>query len=403
MNNQGTTQEFIRDVTPFFYRQNINYVDVGAHKGNVFREFVGSALIIGEAHLFEPNPTSFTILQDEASKAFKRRSLNLHNQAVGNTHNTVRMQAADTMTKVIDKKITSDSAAITNTNSFDVKCTTLDTIANNFTDRHISLLKIDVEGFEVQVLEGAHQFLTDQRVDVIYIEAGANPQGTQQTYYRLIDDIMLKHGYRLFRIYEQKHEWMEDSPFLRRMNLAYFSSSFAARHPYKLTHELYAEAIKHKGASSTSPSAAKKSEGNDSEQLKKLQKSLNDLQEQHKQTIALAEELAKELDKSQNQVQQLGSTKKQLEQLNLDYQAQSSEQKKLAEELEKAKKQAQQLGSTKKQLEQLKQDYQAQLNEVEQLKAQQVADKARLEERASFFEQVYKEARQELRKLRSGD
>ena len=65
-------------------------------------------------------------------------------------------------------------------------CTTLDALSNQITERHISLLKIDVEGYESEVLAGAVRFLSEQRVDVIYIEAGVNPTGTQQRYYRIM-------------------------------------------------------------------------------------------------------------------------------------------------------------------------------------------------------------------------
>lgn len=238
-------ERFVADVVPFFLGHNVAYVDVGAHKGAVLTAFCDSSLNIGEAHLFEPNPDSFKVLQRVAATAFHRRSLNLYPVAVGEQVGTVIMQTADTMTKVVQAvENAADASSLPNSNAFIAPCTTLDECRGRFTDGHISILKIDVEGFEAQVLRGAAQLLGQQKVDVVYIEAGLNPQGTQQTYYRIIDDLMLGYGYRIFRIYEQKHEWMEDSPFLRRMNLAYFSQRFADRHPYKLTQALYQEQLR---------------------------------------------------------------------------------------------------------------------------------------------------------------
>jgi hypothetical protein len=74
---------------------------------------------------------------------------------------------------------------------------------------------------------------------MIYIEAGLNAESTQQTYYRVIEDILRTNDYRLFRIYEQMHEWIEDSPLLRRVNMAFMSGKFAARHPFHLTRDLH--------------------------------------------------------------------------------------------------------------------------------------------------------------------
>ena len=75
---------------------------------------------------------------------------------------------------------------------------------------------------------------------MIYIEAGMEPGGKQQTYYRDIEDLLRGHGYRLFRIYEQVHEWLTDSPLLRRVNLAFMSEAFVRRHPFRLSHDLVA-------------------------------------------------------------------------------------------------------------------------------------------------------------------
>ena len=48
----------------------------------------------------------------------------------------------------------------------------------------------------------------------------------------------LNSGKILFRIYEQTNEWMQDSPLLRRCNVAYFSERFAESNPYRLSREL---------------------------------------------------------------------------------------------------------------------------------------------------------------------
>ena len=88
------------------------------------------------------------------------------------------------------------------------------------------------------MLAGAQELLKHQSVDVIYIETGANPNATQQCYFPKIEEIMTSHGYRLFRIYEQRHEWLDDIPVLRRMNCAYFSDRFANAHPVTLIKNL---------------------------------------------------------------------------------------------------------------------------------------------------------------------
>jgi len=236
---QAGLESFLEDITPFFYRRRLTYVDVGAYQGGVFEKVLASELKVREAHLIEPNSKSLQEAKRRFGGVFKGDSLHFYQLAMGEKSGRVRMAAAKTMTRVLTGGYEQLEAGDADTQVFEAECVTLDELAGRFTERRISLLKIDVEGFEDKVLAGAARLLDDQRVDVVYIEAGMNPEGTQQCYYRTIEDILARHGYRLFRIYEQHFEWMEDSPLLRRANLAFMSRRFADANPYRLTMELY--------------------------------------------------------------------------------------------------------------------------------------------------------------------
>ncbi|MGE0742046.1 MAG: FkbM family methyltransferase [Hyphomonadaceae bacterium] len=237
----GGLEQFIADIEPFFYRRNVTYVDVGAFQGAVFAKLLKSNIAISEAHLVEPNPDSFAVLKKEAERAFSRRSLNLYNVALSSKSATLRFKKAKTMTQVIEAETRATTIAKRSSGTFTASATTLDEMAKLFTNGAVSLLKIDVEGHEADVLAGAQDLLAKQKIDVLYIEAGADPESTQQCYYRVIDDMLMQHRYRLFRIYEQTHEWMEDAPLLRRMNMAYFSERFAESRPLRLIKELFAQ------------------------------------------------------------------------------------------------------------------------------------------------------------------
>lgn len=240
-------KDFISDLEQFCYGESLTVVDVGAHKGGVFQDIINSTLDIYEAHLFEPNPDSYAELEkmvEQVKNTGGKSRINTYNSALGDAEKLVVMKKADTMTKVVNIDEKKDKIVPENADKyFEIGCRTLDSFVDEYLSNKISLLKIDVEGYELETLEGAKNTLLNQAADVVYIEAGLNPEGTQQTYYRLIDDVLIKHGYRLFRIYEQKHEWIEDSPFLRRMNMAYFSESFASRHPYEATKKKYAQMV----------------------------------------------------------------------------------------------------------------------------------------------------------------
>jgi FkbM family methyltransferase len=229
-------KQFIRDIEPFFCQRAVLYVDVGAHRGNVYKLFKNSDLRIHEAHLIEPSQSSYTELKAAAETIPGNTKVSCHNLALGAVAGRVRMRYADTMTRVIEKIGEQNS---NDQDTFEAECSTLDTLAQTFLHRHISILKIDVEGYEEEVLKGAEALLDDQAIHVIYIEAGLDPDNRQQCYYRKIEDYLLQHGYKIFKIYEQKNEWPVDSPLLRRANFAFMSRAFADRNPYMLSKELF--------------------------------------------------------------------------------------------------------------------------------------------------------------------
>ena len=227
---RGTLEEFIEDITPFFYGKRLTYVDTGAFTGEVYQALVNSKLNIREAHLFEPNPVTYEKLIENINNI---KNTHIHNMAVGNSEGILKFKSNGSMTKVVSLE-TKESSDI-----FSINTNTLDNFAESLTEKHISLLKIDVEGFEKEVLEGARNILSNQQVDMVYVEAGMSKDNLQQCYYRDIDDILTAHGYRVFRIYEQMFEWMDDSPFLRRVNFAYMSPSFAKANPFRLANEIF--------------------------------------------------------------------------------------------------------------------------------------------------------------------
>jgi FkbM family methyltransferase len=234
----GGLGEMIKDLEPFFYGRRVTYVDVGAYIGDVFLKLANSNIKIREAHLFEPNANTFQELVEKTPLTAKSGSIHHYQMALGNSEGILNIRFAASMSKVTEGEAAgvianADSEATT------TPVTTLDKFIEHVTDRQIHLLKIDVEGFEESVLRGASSTMQAQLVDVVVIEVGFNPSGTQQCHYRVVDDLLGHFGYRLFKVYDQVHEWISDSPILRRANFVYMSEQFAKSNPYRLTHELH--------------------------------------------------------------------------------------------------------------------------------------------------------------------
>lgn len=224
---------FVNDIAPFFTNKSITYVDIGAYIGEVFIKLKKFKKInIRQAHLFEPNPESYSKLVDNLTD-YKTSSLHVHNVAIGEKKDKATFSSSLSMTKVVSHK----PEEKVSTNYFDCNIFPLGDFKNSITEGHIHILKLDVEGEDLNVLEGAKDFLCEQKIDVIYVEVGFNKLGKQQTYFCDIDKKLQGYGYRVFKIYEQRNEWIEDIPLLRRCNVAFMSETFAKNNPYKLTIE----------------------------------------------------------------------------------------------------------------------------------------------------------------------
>jgi FkbM family methyltransferase len=223
---------FIRDLEPFLYGKRITYVDVGAFEGDVIGALIDSSITVRTAHLIEPNPKTFERLSGKRQEFSRVHDLHLHNVAASDAPGHLSFIDDASMSRVL-------STEGKRSDELTVQAITLDELAVSYQLNHISLLKIDVEGHELRVLDGAQKILKSQCVDFIYIEAGMERGSNELTYYRDIEDALTKHGYGIYRIYEQKNQWIDDNPLLRRINIAFVSDGFARQNPYKVTNELF--------------------------------------------------------------------------------------------------------------------------------------------------------------------
>ncbi len=228
--------DLIFDLELFFSGKAIVYVDVGSYVGDVFLKLnqTAKSFRIHEAHLYEPNPASYARLLEKTSGEHGA-TVHTYNFAIGESTDTSQFISAKSMTKALSGDLADMG---TSGDVFTARRTNLDSQSSIFTDGKINLLKIDVEGHELDVLAGARGLLATQSVDILYVEVGFNLSGTQQTYFAEIDRFMQSLNYRVLRIYEQKEEWMSGSPLLRRANIAYMSEKFANAHPLKLMQEM---------------------------------------------------------------------------------------------------------------------------------------------------------------------
>ena len=181
--------------------------DVGANTGQSSVEF-SRWLKIAQVYAFEPSPSSFKKL---ASNVKSFRGISIQNIALGAKSGmlTLSNDFESSMNKVVSKQ---------SSNTIDVEVSTVDKFIGENAISHIDFLKIDVEGFELEVLLGAKEILLRQGVTFIEIEAGLAPTNNHHQPLNLLKEFLEAHGYFLILINEQVHEWIENKKYLRRCN-----------------------------------------------------------------------------------------------------------------------------------------------------------------------------------------
>lgn len=173
-------------------------LDVGANQGQyakqVLSHFEKDAV---DLHCFEPSPTTYRILTD-ALMGYP--NLNLNNMALGNQAGSAKLYSdkeGSGLASLTKRKL--DHFGITFTRSEDVIVDTVDHYCEVHGIIHIDLLKIDVEGHELDVLQGADCMLKTGKVDMVTFEFGGCNIDTR-TYFQDFFYFFLERQMSIYRI-----------------------------------------------------------------------------------------------------------------------------------------------------------------------------------------------------------
>lgn len=136
--------------------------DVGAHKGG-YTEYVLSEVPDANCFLFEPN----TELYKELDKKY-----NAFNILLGEIKGVKTFyqcaNKADELSSTYRREVFSEVEYNTEIK----KCYTVDDFCESANIDHIDLLKIDVEGAELDVIKGALMMLDDKKITFLQVEYG---------------------------------------------------------------------------------------------------------------------------------------------------------------------------------------------------------------------------------------
>jgi FkbM family methyltransferase len=188
-------------------------LDVGAWHGITALEF-SDHFPAATVHAFEPSIPNFVAMQ---KNLVGKTTVAMHQKAIGTVRGLGHIEINpenDSMGRVLAR-----ATEITQPTSIE----TIDQFCSEASIEFVDILKIDVEGRELDVLAGAASMLKREKIGIIELECTTDPDNTWQTSFFDICERLHPLGYRLFGIYEQHEYWQPPAPRLRRVDAAFIS------------------------------------------------------------------------------------------------------------------------------------------------------------------------------------
>ena len=178
-------------------------IDVGAHDG-LFVDLLLANLNRPTIHAFEPAPGPFERLR---SRHGATPGVTLVNAGLGREPGTIEFNIYDNQT--LNSFLPMLSAGVTTLGSpklvetRSVPVFSLDSYAASSGLAHINLLKIDTQGYELQVLQGAERILSGGHVETVLVEINFAPLYDRQVWAHEIIGFLHERGLHLVDFYEK--------------------------------------------------------------------------------------------------------------------------------------------------------------------------------------------------------
>ena len=224
-----TTEE---DIIPEYADQkkivgsdNITIFDVGAHHGQTSTLY-NTLFKKASIYSFEPSPDSFEILKKNIENYSNIKPIN---NALGNicgkvVFNVNKSSQTNSLLKTDrDGEKTWGENLLNTIDIINIDCITIDEFVEKNEIDCIDILKLDTQGTEYQVIEGAANTIAKNKIKLIYLEIITMPTYSGQKHFDEILLLLRNKEFNLFNLYNYSHT---GTGALRQVDAIFIHKSF---------------------------------------------------------------------------------------------------------------------------------------------------------------------------------
>jgi FkbM family methyltransferase len=176
--------------------------DIGANRGDTILKY-HSLFPAAQIYGFEPFPDSFQLLKGNVENI---PNVKIFQNAIADTEGDLTFyvnSSIDTNSLLPSKKsgLSSDEHVV-NKAEIMVNATTIDRVCGDNKIDGIGILKMDIQGGELNALKGAKKLLSEKKIQLIYSEAFFQQQYVDQPLFHDISKYLAAYDYHIQDFYE---------------------------------------------------------------------------------------------------------------------------------------------------------------------------------------------------------
>ena len=200
---------------PFYHFRNLLdnsqpvIFDVGAYIGDTIEQFK-SSFPNSYIHAFEPFDESFSILKNRFQKTeklfFNNIAVENHSSSNANMYITQNKGSSSLLKPTKGANEFWEGNPLSTQKEVKVEITTIDSYCQKHNIQTIDILKIDVQGSELKVLQGAALMIQERRVKLIFTEISIAPNYKGQSEIDQVIKFLRENKYKIFNFFKMKHK-----------------------------------------------------------------------------------------------------------------------------------------------------------------------------------------------------